>query len=93
MVPILRDAGLSALLPAQASVEVLADGFQFTEGPLWCPDGSILVQDIKAEATYRLRPGHPAEAAFDRPLAPPTARRSSRGDASFSANRTAGESR
>ncbi len=61
MVPTLRDDGLSALLLPGASVEVLADGFQFTEGPLWCPDGSILVQDIKAEATYRIRPGHPAE--------------------------------
>ncbi len=31
-----------------------AGGFQFTEGPLWCPDGSLLFQDIKAERTYRL---------------------------------------
>lgn len=57
MAEILRDAGLSALLAAGAEVEVLARGFQFTEGPLWCPDGSLLVQDIKAETTHRLRPG------------------------------------
>ena len=57
MVQILRDAGLSALLPVGAALEPLADGFQFTEGPLWCPDGSLLFQDIKAERTYRLRPG------------------------------------
>ncbi len=36
--------------------ERLADGFQFTEGPLWLPDGSLLFQDIKAERTYRLAP-------------------------------------
>jgi gluconolactonase len=38
------------------SLERLADGFQFTEGPLWCRDGSLLFQDIKAERTYRLGP-------------------------------------
>ena len=35
MVTILRDAGLSALLPAAATVEVVADGFQFTEDMPW----------------------------------------------------------
>ena len=29
-------------------------GFEFTEGPLWCPDGSLLIQDNKAEKTYRI---------------------------------------
>jgi gluconolactonase len=55
MATILRDAGLSGLL--DGDVEALADGFQFTEGPLWLPDGSILFQDIKAERTYRVAPG------------------------------------
>lgn len=53
MVTVLRDRGLSHLVLG-AEVEMLADGFQFTEGPLWCPDGSLLFQDIKAERTYRL---------------------------------------
>src|SRR5436190_1238951 len=53
MVRILRDAGLSQFVEGE-SIELLADGFQFTEGPLWCPDGSLLFQDIKAERTYRL---------------------------------------
>jgi gluconolactonase len=57
VVTILRDAGLSDLVAGGAELETLADGFQFTEGPLWCPDGSLLVQDTKAERTYRLRPG------------------------------------
>ncbi len=51
---ILRDAGLSSLV--ESDVETLADGFQFTEGPLWLPDGALLFQDIKAERTYRLNP-------------------------------------
>lgn len=54
MARVLRDAGLSSLV--EGEVETLADGFQFTEGPLWLPDGSILFQDIKAERTYRIAP-------------------------------------
>src|SRR4051794_31578624 len=53
MVTILRDAGLSQLIESE-SLTRCAEGFQFTEGPLWCPDGSILFQDIKAEKTFRL---------------------------------------
>jgi gluconolactonase len=53
MVTILRDAGLSRLVE-DGPLERLTDGFQFTEGPLWCPDGSLLFQDVKAERTYRL---------------------------------------
>lgn len=52
--PVLRDNGLSALL--DGDVELLADGFQFTEGPLWLPDGGLLFQDLKAERTHRLEP-------------------------------------
>ncbi|WP_165245043.1 SMP-30/gluconolactonase/LRE family protein [Paludisphaera soli] len=52
---ILRDAGLSGLI-AGDRLETLASGFEFTEGPLWLPDGSILVQDIKAEKTHRIHP-------------------------------------
>jgi gluconolactonase len=55
MIPILRDAGLSDLLESD-SVETLADGFEFTEGPLWLPDGSLLFQDEKASRTCRVGP-------------------------------------
>lgn len=55
MVPIHRDAGLLALIESD-TVEVLADGLVFTEGPLWLPDGSTLIQDIKAEITYLIHP-------------------------------------
>jgi gluconolactonase len=41
-------------LVESAEVECLARGFTFTEGPLGCPDGSLLFQDIKAERTYRM---------------------------------------
>jgi len=54
MIPVLRDAGLSDLLDGD-SVETVADrGLQFTEGPLWLADGSLLFQDLKAEKTYKV---------------------------------------
>jgi gluconolactonase len=55
MIPVLRDAGLSKLLDGD-SVETVASGLQFTEGPLWLPDGSLLFQDIKAEKTHTVSP-------------------------------------
>jgi gluconolactonase len=55
MINVLREAGLSQLIESD-SLRCLADGFQFTEGPLWCPDGSILFQDIRAERTHRWLP-------------------------------------
>ena len=53
MPTILRDDGLAALV-GDAPMATIAEGLQFTEGPLWLPDGSILFQDIKAERTYRV---------------------------------------
>ena len=55
MIPVLRDAGLSKLLDGD-SVETVAEGLVFTEGPLWLPDGSLLFQDVKAEKTYKVGP-------------------------------------
>ena len=57
---ILRDAGLSDLVESD-HLTLLANGFQFTEGPLWRADGSILFQDIKAETTYRILPDRSVE--------------------------------
>lgn len=55
-VTILQDAGLSQLVPPDAQLETLSVGHQFTEGPLWLPDGSLLFQDLKAETTHLLAP-------------------------------------
>jgi len=63
-ISVLRDAGLSALIESDA-LEVVAskdDGLQFTEGPLWLADGTLLFQDIKAEKSYRVAPGGKPEA-------------------------------
>ena len=37
-------------------VERVATGFQFTEGPVWLPDGFLLFSDIPANRIYRLTP-------------------------------------
>ena len=55
MIPVLRDAGLSELFEGD-SVETVATGLVFTEGPLWLPDGSLLFQDVKAENSYQVTP-------------------------------------
>ncbi len=34
-------------------VELVADGFQFTEGPLWLPSGELIFSDIPADTIYR----------------------------------------
>ncbi|MCY4082534.1 MAG: SMP-30/gluconolactonase/LRE family protein [Caldilineaceae bacterium] len=36
--------------------ELLASGFQFTEGPVWHSDGYLLFSDIPADRIYRWRP-------------------------------------
>jgi gluconolactonase len=41
--------------------ECLASGFQFTEGPIWQPDGSLLFSDIPANRIYRWTPDGGAE--------------------------------
>ncbi len=41
----------------EGELETLADGFQFTEGPVWMPtDGSVIFVDIRTRTTYRWSP-------------------------------------
>ncbi len=49
---VLRDAGLSGLI--DGPLELLAGGFEFTEGPLWCPNGTLIWQDLKTEKTWSI---------------------------------------
>lgn len=37
-------------------VELVAEGLQFPEGPVWMPDGSIVFVEIKAQRISRVRP-------------------------------------
>ena len=46
---------LSDLVPRQEP-ERIATGFQFTEGPVWHPNGYLLFSDIPADVIYRWSP-------------------------------------
>ena len=51
-----QDAGLSGIVPEGASVEQVATGFMFTEGPTWGPDGALYFSDIPADTIFRVTP-------------------------------------
>ena len=48
------DRGLSNVISADAKVELVQDGFVFTEGPLPTADGGLLFSDLRASRIYRL---------------------------------------
>jgi len=47
---------LDQLVPAGAQVEKVAEGFTFTEGPLWMPAGYLLFSDIPANKIRKWSP-------------------------------------
>ena len=47
-------SGLKNVLSADSSVELVKEGFVFTEGPLPMPDGGLLFTDIRASKIYKL---------------------------------------
>src|SRR6266404_3447911 len=51
-----KDSSFDSILPANAKLEKLADGFKFTEGPVWVPDGEgyLLFSDPNNNTIYRL---------------------------------------
>jgi gluconolactonase len=50
------DPSLDRIVPPGAILEKLAGGFQFTEGPVWHPDGYLLFSDPNANTIYRWSP-------------------------------------
>jgi gluconolactonase len=53
----LHETGLSELIDPSAEIEQLADGFIFTEGPVWHPArGCLYFSDIPADTKYRWSP-------------------------------------
>jgi len=52
------DPALDALIPADAQIEVLAEGFDWAEGPVWVADGGyVLFTDIPPNAIIRWKEG------------------------------------
>jgi gluconolactonase len=50
------DPALDRIIGRGARLEKLAGGFQFTEGPVWHPDGYLLFSDPNANTIYRWAP-------------------------------------
>ncbi len=50
-----RDPALDAIVPANAKLFKLAEGFIFTEGPVWSRDGRLLFSDPNANTIYSYR--------------------------------------
>lgn len=51
------DPALHAIVPEDLHIERLAEGFLFTEGPVWVPEGYLLCSDPNANTIYRWTPG------------------------------------
>lgn len=49
------------IIDADTPVEKVAGNFQFTEGPLWHPDGFLLFSDIPANTIYKWQPNNQIE--------------------------------
>ena len=47
------DPAIDAIVPKDAKIEKLAEGFLFTEGPVWVPDGYLLFSDPNNNTIYR----------------------------------------
>ncbi|MBS1598789.1 MAG: SMP-30/gluconolactonase/LRE family protein [Bacteroidetes bacterium] len=50
------DEKLNTIISPGTSVDKIADGFQFTEGPVWHPDGFLLFSDPNTNNIYRYNP-------------------------------------
>lgn len=60
------DDSVAALLPSTPQLEVLEEGFQFTEGPVWdFRANELIFSDIPGNAMYRYRPDQGVEVFRD----------------------------
>ena len=50
------DKDLNKIISPGTKVEKIAEGFQFTEGPVWHPDGFLLFSDPNTNTIYRYHP-------------------------------------
>jgi gluconolactonase len=50
------DASLDAIVPANATIERVATGFTWVEGPIWIPSGYLLFAEITSNSIRKLTP-------------------------------------
>ena len=55
------DPALDALVPKDATIEKVAGGFEFTEGPLWFPAGYLWFSDVKGNVVRQWSPSGVSE--------------------------------
>ncbi len=60
------DPALDALLPPEAKIEKLAEGFTWAEGPVW-RDGALLFSDVPENVVFRWKEGDTEAAVFLKP--------------------------
>jgi gluconolactonase len=51
--PFTASTGLEAIVPSDARLEQVAGGFEFTEGPVWSPEGALLFSSPNTNVIYR----------------------------------------
>jgi gluconolactonase len=51
------DPALDALIAPDAKIEKLAEGFTWSEGPLWTPDGALIFSDVPNNVVHRWKDG------------------------------------
>ena len=64
------DAGLDAVLADDAKMEILAEGFDWSEGPVWVggeKDGAVLFSDVPRNTIYRWQEGQDQATVFLKP--------------------------
>lgn len=52
------DDKLNSVIAPGTKIEKIADGFSFTEGPVWHPDGYLLFSDPNTNSIYRYNPNN-----------------------------------
>jgi gluconolactonase len=56
------DPALDAIVDKDAKVEIIAEGFEWSEGPLWLKDQNMLIfSDVPKNIVYKWTEGKPAE--------------------------------
>lgn len=58
------DAALDTIVPPNPKLYKLAEGFKFTEGPVWVNDGYLLFSDPNSNRIYKYEPENEALSVF-----------------------------